>query len=276
MRTLLLVAWLATVPAAGAAPLWAQASEDPAAASQREPLFTGADALFAGGFVLGTVAMAPLDIHLARMVRDSVPQANRVLRLGAGGFRLLGFPGSVLVTGGMYAAGRLADRPRLADIGLHATEAVVVGQMVNMTLKVLAGRARPRRDPDNPFNFGLGRGLEGDLYQSFPSGHTAAAFATAAALTHEIAEGDPDARLLVGTVLYTGAGLVGISRMYENWHWASDVVMGAAIGSFAGWKTVRYLHSRPDNPGDRWLLSISVASDLRGPVRLLVAPAPSR
>ena len=44
-------------------------------------------------------------------------------------------------------------------------------------------------------------------------------------------------------------GWSGISRMYENWHWASDVVMGAAIGSFAGWKTVRYAHSHPGNFG---------------------------
>ena len=267
MRTILLVLCLALTPLGDAAPLLAQSREGSA-----EPLFVSEDAYFAGAFVLGTVAMAPLDIRLAEAIRDSVPQSNRVLRLGAGGFRLLGFPGSVLVTGGLYAAGRLADRPRLADIGLHASEAILVGQAVNATLKLLAGRARPLRDPENPFNFGLGRGLEGDEYQSFPSGHTAAAFATAAALTHEIAEDDPDAKLLAGALLYTGAGLVGISRMYENWHWASDVVMGAAIGSFAGWKTVRFTHSRPGNAGDRWLLSVSVASDLRGPLRLLIVP----
>ncbi len=269
MRAILLFLSLSVSPLGMTAPLLAQA--DGGAAG--EPLFTGDDLLFAGGFVLGTVALAPLDIRLAQMIRDSVPQSSRILRLGAGGFRLLGFPGSVLVSGGLYAAGRAADRPRLADVGLHTTEAILVGQAVTTAVKLLAGRARPRQDPENPFNFGVGRGIEGDDYQSFPSGHTAAAFATAAALTHEVARDHPDARLLAGSLLYTGAGLVGISRMYENWHWASDVVMGAAIGSFAGWKTVRYTHSHPGNRGDRWLLSVSVAGDLRGPARFLIVPA---
>lgn len=269
MRVILLVLCLALGAPGEVATLLAQSG---APEESSEPLFTGEDALFAGGFVLGTVLLAPIDIRLAQAIRDSVPQSNRVLRLGAGGFRILGFPGSVLVTGGLYAAGRLADRPRLADIGLHASEAIVVGQVVNGALKLLAGRARPRRDAENPFNFGLARGLEGDDYQSFPSGHTAAAFAAAAALHHELAEDYPDARLLVGSLLYGGAGLVGISRMYENWHWASDVAAGAAIGSFAGWKAVRYSHSHPENRVDRWLLSASVASDLRGPVRLLLVP----
>lgn len=270
MRAVLLILLLVITPATGVGPVLAQA---PVSAPEREPLFSATDALLAAGFALGTVAMAPLDIRLAEMIRDSVPQANPVLRAGAGGFRILGFPGSVLISGSLYAAGRLGDRPRLADIGLHTTEAILVGQVVNTAIKVLAGRARPRRDPENPFNFALGRGLEGDHYQSFPSGHTAAAFATAAALAHELAVDYPSSGLVVGSLLYTGAGLVGISRMYENLHWASDVVLGAAIGSFAGWKVVRYTHSRPENRGDRWLLTISVPGDLRGPMRLVVLPA---
>lgn len=42
--------------------------------------------------------------------------------------------------------------------------------------------------------------------------------------------------------------------MYEDKHWASDVVMGAAIGVFAGLKTVRFNHTRTGNRLDRWLL----------------------
>ena len=54
--------------------------------------------------------------------------------------------------------------------------------------------------------------------------------------------------------MYGGATLVGLSRMYNNAHWASDVALGAAIGTFAGLKTVRYSHAHPDNPVDRLVL----------------------
>ena len=42
--------------------------------------------------------------------------------------------------------------------------------------------------------------------------------------------------------MYGGATLVGLSRMYHNKHWASDVVLGAAIGTFSGRKVVQYSH----------------------------------
>ena len=35
--------------------------------------------------------------------------------------------------------------------------------------------------------------------------------------------------------------------MYNNMHWASDVVAGAAIGTIIGLKVVKYTHSHPDN-----------------------------
>jgi membrane-associated phospholipid phosphatase len=58
--------------------------------------------------------------------------------------------------------------------------------------------------------------------------------------------------------MYGGAGMVGASRMYENRHWASDVIVGAAIGTFAGTKVVRYHHSHPGNRIDEWLVNFSI------------------
>jgi hypothetical protein len=49
--------------------------------------------------------------------------------------------------------------------------------------------------------------------------------------------------------------------MYHNKHWASDVLVGAAIGTFAGRKVVRWHHSHPDNRVDRWLLGAAVTPD---------------
>ena len=45
--------------------------------------------------------------------------------------------------------------------------------------------------------------------------------------------------------------------MYNNRHWASDVIMGAAIGTFAGTKVVRYHRTHPGNGIDRTLLNFS-------------------
>jgi hypothetical protein len=64
--------------------------------------------------------------------------------------------------------------------------------------------------------------------------------------------------------MYGGATLVGLSRMYHNKHWASDVVLGAGIGTFSGLKVVRYSHAHPDNFIDRVILKTSIAPDGHG------------
>jgi membrane-associated phospholipid phosphatase len=68
----------------------------------------------------------------------------------------------------------------------------------------------------------------------------------------------------VGPVLYGGATLVGLSRMFHNVHWASDVALGAGVGTFAGIKVVRYSHAHPDNFIDRVILRTSIMPDGRG------------
>jgi membrane-associated phospholipid phosphatase len=66
--------------------------------------------------------------------------------------------------------------------------------------------------------------------------------------------------------------MVGLSRMYNNRHWASDVIMGAAIGTFAGTKVVRYHRTHPTNQLDRWLLRASLSPSDPSRVSLMVLP----
>ena len=41
--------------------------------------------------------------------------------------------------------------------------------------------------------------------------------------------------------------------MYDAKHWASDVVLGAGVGTLSGLSVVRYNHARPHNRVNRWL-----------------------
>src|SRR2546430_6081458 len=98
----------------------------------------------------------------------------------------------------------------------------------------------------------------GDQYRSFPSGHSVAAFAAAAAVSSETSTWWPSSRWIIGPAMFGGAALTGISRMYDNKHWASDVIVGGGIGTFAGLKVVRFNESHSGNRLDRWLLNASI------------------
>jgi membrane-associated phospholipid phosphatase len=239
------------------------------------PFFTARDAWLALGFAAGTVAMAPLDRALADALQDSTLQVHRTLRHTAAALRFLGFPGTAILGTSLYAVGRVGGLPRMAEVGLHGAEAVALSYVFVWTGKNVLGRARPAHSPDDPFDFEFGRGFSGGSeYLSFPSGHTAAAFAFSAALAEETRHHWPEAYAFAAGTLYAAALLVGVSRMYHNRHWASDVVIGAGIGSFSGLKVVHYHHRHPDNAVDRLLLPRAVVPTDSG--LLLVWTVPSR
>jgi membrane-associated phospholipid phosphatase len=242
----------------------------------QRPLFTWRDAVLAGGFAFGTLAIRPLDKSAAMSLQRPTSQQRKVLRTASAIVRTIADPGSVIIGTSMYAAGRVSKSDRLAELGLRGTEALFVGGGFADVLKYSFGRARPFVDTvsPNPDDWQLLRGLHrGDPYRSFPSGHTVAAFAAAAAVSAETSRWWPQATYYgIGPVLYGGAVAVGVSRMYENRHWASDVIMGAAIGTFAGTKVVRYHRTHPTNPLDRWLLRASLSPSDPTHVSLMLIP----
>ena len=234
-------------------------AQDTTAAAQ--PMFGQRDAWYAAGFIAATVAIAPFDGRIARWFQQPALQNNQEISRTASLFRTTGDPGAIIIGASLYGVGRLFGLNRVADLGLHGTESVLIGGAVTSVIKVAAGRARPYvngdRDPDD---FQLFRGLrKGNGFQAFPSGHTLAAFAAAAAVTAEADRWRSGSAWLVGPAMYGGATMVGISRMYNDKHWASDVIIGAAVGTFSGVKVVKYHHTRPGNRLDRWLLSATPA-----------------
>ena len=262
------------VPLASLLPATA-AAQNADSTSSAKPLFTYRDAILAGAFALTARLVHPLDEHYRDRLQDSSTQANRKLQVLATFVRTTATPGSYVIGTTMYAVGRLAKNEKLASLGLHGTEALLVGEGVADVVKAVVGRQRPSVDPGNPNSYGFMRGLRSDAYRSFPSGHTVSAFAAAAAVTAETSRNAPNTRWIVGPILYSGAALVGISRMYNNRHWASDIIVGAGIGTFAGLKVVRFNDSHTGNRVDRFFLTGSLvpAPDGGHALHLSLAPA---
>jgi membrane-associated phospholipid phosphatase len=236
-----------------ATPLAAQPSDTTRRST--EPLFTRRDLYAAGAFAAATVISIPFDRRAAERLQNPNAQANRFFHHQATNVRLIAQPGSLVIGGALYGVGRLTHNARMADLGLHGTEALFLASGTVYVLKGLVGRSRPEVDINNPRSFVLARGFKStDEYRSFPSGHSAMGFAAAAAVTSETSKWWPNATWVIAPVMYGGATMIAASRMYNNKHWASDVVMGAAIGTFSGLKVVRYSHSHPGNRIDKWLL----------------------
>ena len=246
----------------------AQDSTAPAdtAGGTRARFFTRGDAQLATLFAVGTIAMFPLDRRIALDMNGSSLRSNGFVKHAADAFRVTAVPGSTLIGGGLYVVGRVAHDSRMAELGLHGTEALLVGQAIGSLTKGVLGRARPYMVADsNAHDFEFLRGFrKGNDYSSLPSGHTIAAFAAASAVTAETSRWWPQSGLYVGTVMYGGAAMVALERLYNDKHWASDVVLGAAIGTFSGLKVVKFNHEHPRNRVDRIFLSASVIPSPNG------------
>lgn len=228
-------------------------------------LFTYRDGALASGVILAALFARRLDDHYAQRLQDSSTQANEKLHKLSTFVRTTAAPGALIIGTTMYATGRLVKNDHLAALGLHGTEALLLGEGVGGVIKGLIGRQRPYVKPQNSHNFGFLRGFHGgDQYRSFPSGHSLAAFAAAAAVSSETSGWWPNTRWIIGPALFGGATLTAVSRMYDNRHWASDVIVGAGLGTFAGLKVVRYTNAHPGNRIDRWLLSGSIVPTADG------------
>lgn len=110
---------------------------------------------------------------------------------------------------GLHIAG-LKGKHSLSDAtALYILSEAIMGISTH-SLKSWTGRLRPNGSANN----------------SFPSGHTANAFASAEFLNQEYKDSNP----WIGYSGYALATATGILRMYNNKHWLSDVVAGAGFG----------------------------------------------
>lgn len=226
------------------------------------------DPLIGAGFAAAALLAAPQDIAWARRARQRTSQQNSTFHSLAR-VRVVGDPGAIIITAGMYGIGRIAHNAELADVGLHSAEAVLVAGGISVVLKGLGGRARPYAVADsNSSDFRFGRGFSDNRYASMPSGHATVAFAAAAALTSEAAAHHVAATPYIGIASYGVATLVAASRVYDDKHWTSDVIVGAGIGTLSGILVVRATHRHPSNRIDRWLLGMTLIPSPAGGLAL--------
>lgn len=146
-----------------------------------------------------------------------------------------------VIIGGLYLGGRLAKDNRLAGTSLTAAKAFVVSSVSAVIVKQLTHRHRPLQDviPDHASWDGPFSSID---YNSFPSGHSTAAFSMATVYAMEYRS-----TIWVPVLAYTLATGTAASRLYDNKHWTSDVVIGSALGFVTGrfmWKQNRKSNSR--------------------------------
>ena len=116
--------------------------------------------------------------------------------------------------------------------GNAGRDVLVVAEAVSLctTTTVIAKNAVSRLGPGNPAT----PGQPTRVYQAFWSGHTAFAFSVAVSQAmQDTMRGDPAAPWIwaVGLTLASG---VGYLRIAGDEHWATDVIVGAVVGSAFG------------------------------------------
>jgi membrane-associated phospholipid phosphatase len=108
------------------------------------------------------------------------------------------------------------------ETGLLGLGGAIASVAVSTSLKMATQRSRPFHERGH--DFWNRSSFSSDT--SFPSGHTTLAFSLATVMSHQYAQDKP----VLSAVFYTGATLTGLSRIYDDKHWVTDVFMGSVIG----------------------------------------------
>lgn len=146
---------------------------------------------------------------------------------------LAGYVAPVAVIGGFYLAGFCENDPETLGAGAAVLQAAALSFGYTTALKLLTGRRPPPDpgdeggtgpwvDPADTFRFGFGRG---EIYEGWPSGHTAVAVSIGVTLASYYDAWWVD---LVG---YGGVAymMFSVTAFEGGVHWASDAVAGALM-----------------------------------------------
>lgn len=126
----------------------------------------------------------------------------------------------------IFLAGIITKNNYTVETSLIAFESFALTGLLCQTVKVTAGRARPNNEGTTTPHQWHGPFFKGN---SFFSGHTSSVFSVASVIAYRYRD-----TKWVPYVSYSLATLAGFQRIYNNRHWASDVLLGAAVGTATG------------------------------------------
>lgn len=265
-RTLMVAAALVATGAAIAC-AGAQSRDTVNRIAPNQPLLRRGDVVFLGSAFAAVAVTTLADRHFR-----SELQAQGRMRSGLHGLTSLGTTvgdaGPLAFTLTLWAGGAVAHQRQWERLGRQGAEAFLLAGSTTILVKGLVGRERPSASVDDADIYKVGRGFGNNAFQSFPSGHTSVAFAVATVMAVGTAHNSPLVHRTVSVLAFGVATSVGLSRMYDNQHWTSDVLGGAAVGITSGLIAMRYDSRRRDTPNT---LSLSSLLD-----HVSIAPTPQR
>lgn len=153
----------------------------------------------------------------------------------------------LMLAAGMSLSGVGFKNEALTETGVVAIESFMIAGLASRIPKLIFGRRRPHVDGTPIKNEFLGPLLNSSSFDewkenysrsthsAYVSGHTTAAFALMTSFAEQYRKYNDG--WLVPALCYTVAGVSGFSRIYDNKHWATDVIGGAALG----YLTAKYL-----------------------------------
>ncbi|MFD2825923.1 phosphatase PAP2 family protein [Leeuwenhoekiella polynyae] len=195
----------------------------------------GNDFLRLGGVAAGTTGLFLLDDEIRHNFlshKDDVPDI--LLDYG----RYAGAPqNNYGITGAIYLTGLITKNEKLRRTGVLMISAATAAGFIQQVSKTLVGRARPGAGFGN-HHFKPNGGSA--AYRSFPSGHAVLTFTTAYTISKQF-----DNKWVKGGIIAVGL-IPGLSRIYEEAHWASDVALSWAMSAFIVEAIDRYLDKKYD------------------------------
>ena len=190
----------------------------------RTPIDTEHGGLLGTVVVLGATGMVYIiDENIRKPIREHGNQTlDKIANVGSA----IGNPlVHIGMAGMLYGGGILAGSQKWQETGKMVGEAVLLADAATLVLKGAIGRGRPYVNGDK----GSFKSLKFDSdYDSLPSMHTASSFALASVMA------GASESLWTKAAYYSAATFVGFSRMVDDQHWASDVLLGAVIGELCG------------------------------------------
>ena len=197
--------------------------------------------LFTAGIAAMTFADEPIQKQAIKL-RNNTPAATNISKY------VTNFGGSYefITLGGLGLYGIIFKNEKIKTTTLLASQAYIAGALVESVTKFITGRTRPsyydptaEAEPTFKGPFGnTSHDYSGSRSNSsFPSGHATVAFAAATVYAMEYRS-----TVWVPIVSYSLASLIGVSRITENKHWTTDVLVGAMLGYLTGRQIVNNYH----------------------------------